>query len=124
MRNKLDEHHFHWNQKILAMFLAFFLLMTIPTVSLYYFWFLVIVCFIYLVKSLLVYSIKLFSRFPLILIYSHYSLTLIPKITDLSLIKVEKHRVTLKLNYKSVPLTSIIILRSIALVANHRIVEG
>lgn len=75
-------------------------------------------------KSLLVYSIKLFSRFPLILIYSHYSLTLIPKITDLSLIKVEKHRVTLKLNYKSVPLTSIIILRSIALVANHRIVEG
>lgn len=98
-----------------GMFLGFFLLMMIPTVSLYYFWFLVIFIFIYLVKSTLIVFSKLFSRFPLFLLYSYRRLNLIPKMIDLTVLSISKGNVLIKLNYKPVPITSIINIESINL---------
>lgn len=96
-----------------GMFLGFFLLMMIPTVSLYYFWFLVIVIFIYLVKTALIVISKLFSRFPLFLYYSYRRFNLIPKMIDLTVLSISKSTVLIKLNYKPVPVTSIIRIESI-----------
>lgn len=46
--NKLLPYFFTWDRKIIAMFMSFFFLMMLPTVCLYYFWFLLIALFIYL----------------------------------------------------------------------------
>lgn len=115
-RNRIEEHKykfniifsFSWDRKILAMFLSFFLLMMFPTVSLYYFWFLFIVIFIYLVKSSLLMFQKFIARFPLFLLYSYYKLNLIPKMIDITINHIDRPNVTIQMNYKRVPITSII----------------
>lgn len=87
------------------MFMGFFLLMMIPTVSLYYFWFLLIVIFIYISKIILLCVQKIFSRFPLFLIYAHLHMHTIPSYINLTV--DDKSRIV-KLHYQKVPLTSIV----------------
>ncbi|CAD8146577.1 unnamed protein product [Paramecium pentaurelia] len=107
-RNKLEDHPFLWDQKIISMFLGFFLLMMIPTVSLYYFWFLLIVIFIYLVKLSLISFQRIFSKFPLFLLCSYLYLHNIPQILEMNIQQIQNNTVIVKMIYKKVKITQVI----------------
>ncbi len=61
----MEDGDFQWPQKILAMFFCFFLAIMLPTVALYYIWFLLIATFIFVVNVCLNAVLKVLNSFPL-----------------------------------------------------------
>jgi len=71
LSKKKEEYIFVWNQKLIAAIFAIAVVNLIPTITMYYVWFLLIQIVILLVKILLDAVLKLINNFPLFLLLNY-----------------------------------------------------